>query len=313
MNNTIAICIPTMNRQESLTRTVECLLKGSRLPNELIICDQSNNGKNGINKKIEQRIHELGIKYTLIIQEQPSSTMARNRCIESAESSIIIFSDDDVDVKENTLENIYCLFEDRQINLVAALDDNMPNSKIRLGYLFGTKSWKKRGIGHVTNSVLARYPEKVEGIAETEWAMGYFFAVRTDFIKTNNIYFDENLKEYAYAEDLDFSYRYCKKSKDVGAKCVLSNTVVVSHLQSQEYRIPSRKNTFMYICNREYIGHKNNIPNYGIASSWSNFWMFIYRLLKRMNYKDYLDALKCLRNNKAEIRSGRLNYEKWCN
>lgn len=51
--------------------------------------------------------------------------------------------------------------KDKSISMIAAIDDNMPTKQSALGYILGTRSFKKRKIGHVTYSMLGRYPENV--------------------------------------------------------------------------------------------------------------------------------------------------------
>ena len=53
-----------------------------------------------------------------------------------------------------------------------------------------------------------RYPAPVADMVATDWAMGYFFCVRRSCMERWDCWFDENLKRYAYAEDLDVSIRY---------------------------------------------------------------------------------------------------------
>ena len=124
---------------------------------------------------------------------------------------LLVCSDDDVEVYADTLKNVYDLFQNPQIPMIAGLDDCAAKSTSKIGYLLGTKSFFKRKIGHVTASMLGRFPaQQVKGEVDTQWAMGFFFAVRTPLLKKWNIKWDENLTGYAYAEDLDFSYSYYK-------------------------------------------------------------------------------------------------------
>ena len=90
--------------------------------------------------------------------------------------------------------------------MIAALDTNsIRKNKIELGYLAGLKSIKNRKIGHVTLSLLGRYPNVVVGDISTQWAMGYCFAVRRSLLNCWGIKWDENLNGYAYAKDLDLA------------------------------------------------------------------------------------------------------------
>ena len=63
------------------------------------------------------------------------------------------------------------------------------------------------------------FPTHIDSITDTEWAMGFFSVYRTFLIRKWNLKWDEHLINYAYPEDLDFSYSYYKYAKTEGFKC----------------------------------------------------------------------------------------------
>lgn len=79
------------------------------------------------------------------------------------------------------------------------------------------KFWRKDGYV-IKSNMRGRYAPGIESDVKTEWAMGYFFCVRKSVIACMDHYFDEHLIRYAYAEDLDFSYRYCLEAKKKSLK-----------------------------------------------------------------------------------------------
>src|SRR5574344_1769771 len=209
------VIIPTMNRYDSLKRTLQHLVKSSVQPNEIVVVDQTQD------KMLAAQIHKLCkdisdyIKY--IKEEEASLTKARNIGIKNAHNDILIFMDDDVDVKEYTFENIVSIMSnDDKISMIGGLNDNdiMCHKNSSLGYIFGKSSYKNRYIGHVTKAMYSRFPEHCEKLTSTQWAMGFFFVVKKSLLEKWNIYFDEHLKYYAYAEDMDLTYSYYKKSKE---------------------------------------------------------------------------------------------------
>lgn len=316
----VSVLIPTMNRCRSLDITLKHLAMGAVKPYEIIIVDQSIRESADKNRNIIQKYYKEPIHYKYIYLNRPSLTAARNIAIAEATGDILCFSDDDVEVYPLTLKCIVDLMEkDPQIALIGGLDDNAPQSKSKIGYLFGTKSWKNRKIGHMTLSILGRYPAHVTGEVSTQWAMGYFFCVRKKYLDTfktdgEALRFDELLTGYAYAEDLDFTYRYYKQADRLGLKCILSDQVRVKHLVDQEYRIPNRKAVFKYICNRAYLAHKfgkgtNKELLYRIAMSWTNFWIYIFHIIRHDNAKDYHDAIKWLRSHRKEVYRGYIKYD----
>lgn len=307
----ISVIIPTMNRPKSLKRTLFKMLQSSHLPDELIVVDQSHEVElQRTNKSIidefKKKSENTVCKY--IYQSEPSSTRARNAGIDTATGEYLIFSDDDIDVEERTFENLVSLYHDVKVSMIGGLNkSDMPAKReSKLGYLFGTKNYFKRHTGYVTRSVLGRFPDRIEKSVPTEWAMGYFFSVRSDLVERWGIRFDETLRGYAYSEDLDFTYNYYKKSKAEGLVCIYSGDVIVDHLASREFRTPNRKNIVMYVVNREYLSYKHDKCFLGrFFTSLTNYCMVIINM-KTGFAKDYLDAIKICNKHRKDLRSGNI-------
>lgn len=300
-----------MNRFNSLNATINSFFSNHILPNQVVIVDQSNDGKTSslIKDLIDRDEYKSNCNFIYEHQEYPSSTDARNSGINIATNEILIFSDDDVEVKEDTLANIINIMDDNSISMISAINELEGQTKSKLGYLLGFKSFFKRKIGHVAPAIFGRFPTKIEKETKTEWAMGFFFVVRKSLVDKWGLKWDENLKSYAYAEDLDFSYSYYKKSKEEGLKCIISSDVIVKHLQSQEYRIPSRKTTFMYVLNRAYLYKKHNFGfRYWIMFNIANYSMLTIRRIKKQNPQDMKDAMKYLKKHKKEVFDGKFYY-----
>lgn len=310
----ITVAIPSMNRPQALRRTLQGYLGADHLPAQIIVVDQSQTEQAQAQNKQLLATLPVGVTGTYVYQKNSSSTQARNTALQQARQNIIVWSDDDVDVYADTLKNVYDLFQNPQISMIAGLDDCAAKSTGKIGYLLGTKSFFKRKIGHVTASMLGRFPaQRVKGEVDTQWAMGFFFSVRTPLLKKWNIKWDENLTGYAYAEDLDFSYSYYKCAKKEGYRCILSDKVHVKHLASQEYRIPSKKATYMYVCNRYYLAHKHSkgikIYEHIFAMWWCNMAILLYRFVKKQNPHDMWNAIYFCLGNSSQIKRGYFNYD----
>lgn len=156
---------------------------------------------------------------------------------------------------------------------------------------------------------------EVKKATETQWAMGYFFVVRKRLCQEWNLCFDENLRSYAYAEDLDFTFSYYKKAKQDNYRCILTPDVIVRHHCSKEWRISSKKSTFMYLVNRKYLHYKHFQKMSGgyflprLCLSWTNFSMLLFRIIKNDNYKDYIKAMIFCVKYKNDIEKGVLHLE----
>ncbi len=288
----VSLLIPTMNRPETLARTLKSYFSADSIPSQVVVVDQS--GDNQMRKRnqtiLEEYCSAAETKY--VFQEVPSLTMARNNAARHASEDIVVFSDDDVDVYKDTLENVYEIMSDKSVSMIAGIDDNTPPAKTDLGYLCGTKSFAKRKIGHVTKSMLGRYPDCIDGQIETQWAMGYFFVMRKSLLEKWNVQCDEKMTGYAYAEDLDYSYSYYKHSVSEKMRCVLDSRVHVKHMVSQEYRIPSSSATYKYVINRVYLSYKHKMgAGSRLAIFWSDIWMLAFKILKKEAPKDMVNAI----------------------
>lgn len=304
----ISLLIPTMNRPETLMHTLQCYFRQPCIPGQIVVVDQSQSLD--VRKEIQDllRPYEQMVQVDYIWQKLPSLTKARNQAMQKAVYEIVVCSDDDVEVYPKTLENVYTIFQQERIAMIAGLDDCMKPSSCGLSYLMGTRSYWKRKIGHVTASVLGRYPSLINGRVETQWAMGYFFAIRKSCALRWGLKWDEKLLSYAYAEDLDYSYGYYLRAKKEKRLCILDDSVRVKHLTSTEYRIPATKSTRMYVLHRAYIAHKYRMGIVSIlAMKWCNAWIYAIRCLRTEAPEDMWQAQRILRKEKKKVLDG--NFE----
>ncbi len=278
----ISIVIPTLNRWDSLYKTIEGIyLHSSSIANEIIIVDQSDL-ENDFKEKFLNFIKSLSSFTNFIILHTAvkSLTHARNLGFQRASNNIIIFSDDDVIVEQDTIKNIYELMSTKDISLIGAFDSNQVIKKNFLGVFFFRKKIFKRKQGYILKSIYGRLPEYKKEINSTSWAMGFFFSVKKDLMIKWDLTFDEKLISYAYPEDLDFTYRYCQISRKYGLKCIYSKSIRVNHFVSKEFRIPNKMNTLFLILNRYYLSYKL-FPN-DIISRYEVFISNIGELLRRL-------------------------------
>lgn len=306
----VSLLIPTMNRPDTLERTLESYFTADFYPSQLIVVDQSENID--VAKLVETIVNKYSdITETIYVyQKTPSLTVARNRAMLYASNDVIVCSDDDIDVYNDTIKNVANVMEENSIAMIAGTDDNSSVASGKIGYFIGTKSYKYRNQGHVTQSMLGRFPSKVVNqVTPTMWAMGFFFVIRKSIVDKYQLEWDEKLPSYAYAEDLDFSFMYYKCSLKEKKICVLIPDVHVKHRVSQEYRIPSAKATYMYVLNRWYLSYKHNMKIISrIAMLWCDFWKYLVRIKNKENPGDLSKAICYAVNNRAELRRGILKY-----
>ena len=302
-----------MNRPDSLERTLKHMANTGELSSQIIVIDQSvaENTRNE-NKQIISSYKSIFKDIIYEFQQIPSLTKARNLGLSKASNEILVFSDDDVDVPADIFKNILNIMQDDMIAMIAGIDDLTQQSKTNIGYILGTKSYINRNIGHVTYSMLGRYPDNITSQVKTQWAQGYFFVVRKSCIDRWHLRWDENLTSYAYAEDLDFSYSYYKAAKKEGLKCILDQSVHVKHLATLEYRVPSAKSTYMYIINRKYLAYKHGMGFKGvIGRNWCELWRFVQKIITNQDPVVFLKAYLCKFKYGPAINAGKLDYDRF--
>lgn len=139
--------------------------------------------------------------------------------------------------------------------------------------------------------------------------MGFFFAVRKSLIDKHGLRFDENLQRYAYAEDLDFTYRFYQFAKSEGLKCMIFPKIIVKHNVSTEYRIPSNLLVFQIIYHRKYLSHKLfGSKKSNLACLWSDVGSLLEAFIRKSNWRSYFKAIKHSLKRTAEIKKGIFNY-----
>lgn len=307
----ISVIIPCFNRVDTLEETLTALQACDPRPHEVLLIDQSNAPFDEQICCMIEKYKNLYVRYLHL--ENPSSAHARNVGIDECNGDIIVFMDDDVTVPNDIFAKITEVLIDSDIVMIAGIDLYSRQSTSKLGYLFDMKSVKNRKIGHVTASMLGRFPTAAAmegGQVETLWAMGFFFVVDKMLIDKYQLRFEERFKKYAYAEDLDFTQQYAKVAKQENRKSVIDMRICVKHRASQEWRSSSKTTTYMYIIHRMYLLYKNeaNIGRW-IAFWWSVVGMFLFRLLQKDNVKDYIGAVKLAVEHKSAISKGDLLYK----
>ena len=313
MINGISVVIPTMNRPDSLARTIRYMSECDVKPDQIVIVDQSQSEQHqSENRKVIEDYKRTFQKIDYIYQDIPRLTKVRNIGVYYAENEVIVFSDDDVDVRKNTFSCLASLFENKYTAMVGGVNEGEEEVHSSLSsFIFGMASYLKRDIGHVSRACYGRFPEYTSECTPTEWVMGFFFAVRKSLMDKWNARFDENLRSYAYAEDLDFSYGYYLHAENEDLSCFMSRSITVKHNVSKEYRIPKRNHIFMSVLHRYYISKKYNMPIYELHNLWCNFGIFIFKILKRERPVDMFDAQLFYYRHRTEILKGNFLNELW--
>jgi GT2 family glycosyltransferase len=120
MSNSIAAIIPTFRRWPYLLDTVEQLLSQTRVPDEIIIVDQT--PEDAIEPEEWEHLELLQSRHPRIIyerQEEPLVYRARNRAAQLASADLLLYLDDDVVLDEELVYHHSEILKDDSIDAVA--------------------------------------------------------------------------------------------------------------------------------------------------------------------------------------------------
>ncbi|HUK90530.1 MAG TPA: glycosyltransferase [Blastocatellia bacterium] len=196
---TLSVIIPTKNRQADLVETVQALLAQTRLPDELIVVDQSVSNEGGT--ALGQLLEGAGIARSTYIWDWMINglPMARNAGFSASSGQMICFLDDDTTPAPDYLENIERGFADYPAwdGLCGKLTDTTRISPLRKL----ARAIFRRGIFKDDRAALATLttPTAVNLLP------GAAFCFRRRVLERFS--FDDGLVGYGLGEDIEFCQR----------------------------------------------------------------------------------------------------------
>jgi GT2 family glycosyltransferase len=250
-NITVVVC--TKDRFTELKRFWESLDRQTLLPDELIIVDASEYDK--ISGLIQNRIRSSRylIKY---IRTEPDLTRQRNTGIRESRGKYIFFFDDDVILDSEFIRVIYetfSQFDGQKIGGITGRIENTSSEKNPIDFLDNLfkKLFFLTGQGKGTLK-LSGFPahRRDDELAFVEVLPGGCTAYAKEVFSRYS--FDENLTEYAYMEDVDFS---CRVSKEY--KLLYQPKAKLEHLATTFKTADSKMLRRMMVRNHFYLFRKN--------------------------------------------------------
>lgn len=264
----ISVIICTRNRFEDLKETLPSLITQTRLPDELIIVDSSDN------QQTEK--HIMSIKSTFPIRyfhTLPGLTLQRNYGIQKSIGNWIFFFDDDVYLNADYFAVVEKVFIEDVKHLIGAVGGKIINnspqtSRMRFEHfifgfmrsLFGVVG---TGNGRFYFSGMPSHPSQNKLGGFIECLSGCCMAFRREVF--DKISFDESLAHYGLMEDVDIS----KRTLDAGYKIYYQPTATLIHNESPTNRLNFQKWAEMSVLNYDYLFRKN-----WSKDKWR--WLFYY-------------------------------------
>jgi glycosyltransferase involved in cell wall biosynthesis len=278
----ISIIVPTRDRSKELEKLMINLLNQSYPNFEVIILDDSP-------KETARRVVEIykplftarGIDLKYIVSRRHEGlTVARNLGIKLASGDIVLFLEDDVVLlNKDALQNLAKLYEEfpdaiciQPYIVTLGLDtskytliDNLKNATAKALMLM----YRKDNASAVRKSCMPILPRRIT-LDKIKVRRHSGVTSCRKFIYSE-VKYDENLKLWAYMEDLDFSYRVYKKYP---GSLYITSRVMVLHKKSQEARLPSKVAVYMMTIYWFYVFFKDVYD-----SSLLNLMAFLYALV----------------------------------
>jgi GT2 family glycosyltransferase len=269
----IAAIICTRNRKNDLERCLSSLNCQRTSIDELVIVDSSDEAKR------LKTTHEAGVSdgiSPVYIISTPGLPLQRNKGVAALISNpeIICFFDDDVELDSGYIERIVIAFASDASKEIIGMCGNALNERRR----------------SIFDRILRRFfmiTDNTNGIVLPSGDVGHVFepmhdmtvavlsgcnmCFRSSIFFRNGLRFDENLNDYAFLEDQDFSMRASRE----GTLLQLVDAKLIHH-QSTISR-PDKSRLFeTYIVNSFYLLRKNSSP------TLLNYCCYGWRLVGKM-------------------------------
>lgn len=223
----IAVAIPTFNREQILIDTIEEVLKQKYLPDEVLVIDQTKNHSLKVDNYLSQQSSAGKINW---IKHFPANKPgARNRALYETKCNILIFIDDDVRLCENFVyKHLRNYMEDNKIAAVAGRISTRPFNRERCFCTYPRLlDYKNFSVG---------YDKREENVCTLG---GANHSIRVDVALSLGGY-DENFIGWAYREETDMALRLCKSDY----KIVFDPEAEIKHLAAKSGGCAGRVSEF---------------------------------------------------------------------
>lgn len=264
----ISVIICTRNRFDDFTKTMLSIASQSRLPDELVVVDSSDE------EKLEIYLSSINPPFPVrYFHTLPGLTRQRNHGIRQSSGDLLFFFDDDVDLDANYLvevENVFTMDAKQEIGAVGGRIIGNEPLTFRLKFervvfdlirsVFGVVG---TGNGKFYLSGMPSHPHANRSSGFIECLSGCCMAFRRKVFE--KVAFDEALVHYGLMEDVDIS----KQMLDAGYKIYYQTSATLIHNESPMNRLKVQQWAEMSIVNYDYL----------FCKSWARDkwrWLFYY-------------------------------------
>jgi len=254
-----SLIVPTKDRTKKVINLLNQITEKNIFFSEIIIVDSSNE------KNKKELIDFISGKKIKLISSKPSISLQRNLGLKNSNllNEFIMFCDDDIVFKNQAFQemdkgiNKYIDVAAFSFNLDSPIKDNFLE-KIKRSYIVNKIGIYSDQPGKVLRNGWQTKFINVDKDLEVQWLSTQAVIYRRKKIDT--LKFDENLGQYSYLEDFDFSFMLSKKSK----------LMVISLAKYNHPNFIERKDfNFgkLEIINRYYLVKKHNFNKFNFFFS----------------------------------------------
>jgi glycosyltransferase involved in cell wall biosynthesis len=296
---TIGVVIPTKNRINYLLSAVRSVLSQSRLPDELIIVDQSTtDAADSAIRSLLTNHKQIDYKY-IFNNTLTGLTAAKNVAVKASGSDILLFIDDDIVLDDNFIQIVLGVFEQRpELSGVGGVVQLPAHRQSRLRGLI-TSIFRIGPFKDVRIPLQYGCYTKDLDVIPSKFLSGGLSALRRDLFQ--HVEFDGFLKGASVIEDLDFY------SRANGFKFALARRAVALHNFSTVSRAGLRRSFeqkcagFVYV----FYNHIPKTPHNIFAFFWRNVGFFLDAISESLRYRTFDPILGSINGWRQSLKKNR--------
>ena len=274
-NLTYSLLMPTCNRPALLKRHLESLSAQTRLPFEVIVIDQSDNGES---KQVFNEWNPQNVKKKYIHRQIKSLILARNAGLDLCDSTdLVAFFDDDIVLSPHFSAHLVRVFENDKEGVYAGGMGTIEGKSYNLRPLQTFFLMPRDGSGSFLPNGVPTFPHWKKDFSETEFLSGGITFWRRKIIQEYR--YDERLIGYGHGDDVDVSYRISRKHK-----LFFEPKAVCQHDDHSPGRDGLRKYRRAWIQNMYYLAQKNKASRFAFA------WCILGHFLRDLVCRDFYGA-----------------------
>jgi GT2 family glycosyltransferase len=292
-----SLIVVTKGRPEPLRAALESVAQALPASGEVIVVD-GDPERSAADPFAELRLAHPAVRAHYVPSE-PGMTLQRNRGIDAASGSVVVFIDDDCTVQPDLFAALARVYRDPSVIGATGLILEPTNprlassGRLRRVVLGGGKQGTMNSFG------FRRPLVDLDRGHDMEFMYGPLMSARREYAA--DVRFDESLGAYALGEDDDFSYRLSRRGR-----LRYEPTAVVHHHELGRRGMNLRRINRMHVVNKTYLFHKNFRVTRRTRLCFAGLlaMLFVHRVLNR-EWSGLLGLLDGLKQVRRSRRGGR--------